>query len=338
MSAAARGDRAADRSGDRSGDPGANPLAGWSWARFRSTLAAQGFRPSRRLGQNFLVDARAHAAIAADAGLGPGTLVLEVGTGSGLLTRALLDRGVELLGIEIDPRLAEATRTAIAAELAGGRARIVVGDALDGKHALNPALAAALPLAPSVPARPWHLVANLPYSIASPLLALLAALERAPASMTVLVQREVGERLAARPGTADWGPLSIALQGSYGVRILRRIGPGRFWPPPDIESALLRMELRPERPSAAERAAVTGLAQELFQQRRKTLRALAAAAQSSAAPGAAGRSRPRRPAPELGSGQAAGWLERLGFAPLTRPGELSWEDLARLARAWPGPG
>ena len=233
------------------------------FATFRAALDASGFRPSRRLGQNFLLDENMVRAIVRDAAVEPGDFVLEVGAGCGFLSLHLLDAGADLVCVEIDDRLLPIARDLLAPH---GAARFLHADALAGKHALAPEIEAVLPAD-----RPWHLVSNLPYSISGPLLAVLAGHERPPASMTVLVQREVAERIAAKPGSPAWGPLSIRLQLRYSPAILRSVPAGLFWPRPAVESAVVRLDRRAPAPSAGELGRVDRLAGFLFRSRRQTL-------------------------------------------------------------------
>ncbi len=276
------------------------------WAALRAELEAAGFRPSRRLGQNFLLDENLLRAIVRDAGVGAGDHVLEVGPGLGFLTRHLLAAGAEVVAAEIDPRLAERTLASLGTD---SRLRIVVGDVLAGKHALAPAVLAQLPRD-----RPWHLVSNLPYAVSGPVLAVCASLPGPPASMTVLVQREVAERIAAEPGTADWGPLSIRLQLAYQPRIVRRVPPELFWPRPQVESSVVRLDARASDLGAAARARLARLVDRLFQRRRQTLgRVLAEVAGS-------------RPAAE-------NWLSEVDLSGSERAEDLSLASLRRLAEA-----
>jgi 16S rRNA (adenine1518-N6/adenine1519-N6)-dimethyltransferase len=231
-----------------------------SWAHFQERLREAGFRPARRLGQNFLLDENMLQAIARDARIARGETVLEVGPGLGFLTRHLLECGAELVCAEIDERL-----LAIAQSWLAGP-RWVLGDVLAGKHALAPAVASVLPRNSH-----WQLVSNLPYSIAAPLLAVLADLEHPPRGMTVLVQREVAERIAARPATSDWGLLSIALQSAYEVELLRHVPPQLFWPRPEVESSVVRLVLRRAGIEPQRRRELLTLAGRLFQRRRQTL-------------------------------------------------------------------
>lgn len=296
------------------------------WEHFRAALDAKGFRPSRRLGQNFLLDENQALAIARDAAFSPGEFVLEVGAGCGFLSTHLVGLGARLLAVEIDPRLAE-----IAAEFLGGSIlrpqgtvdaeqdpgqppvgeapQIILTDVLAGKHALAPALEARLPKAER-----WHLVSNLPYSVSAPVLSLCAAREYAPVSMTVLVQLEVAERAAAQPGTRSWGPLSITLQSGYEASVVRHIGPASFWPRPKVDSAVLRLERREVRPSSADRVRLRRLVERLFQRRRQTLQRVL---------GDVFRDRPG----------VSAVLAELDLEPATRAENLPIPELDRLSRA-----
>lgn len=231
-----------------------------SWQHFQELLKQAGFRPSRRLGQNFLLDENMLQAIARDARIARGETVLEVGPGLGFLTRHLLDCGARLVCVEIDERVLSIAQSWIAGPL------WLHCDVLAGKHTLAPAVAAALPEDSA-----WQLVSNLPYSVAAPLLAVLADLAHPPRGMTVLVQREVAERIAARPGSSDWGLLSIALQTDYEVELVRHVPAQLFWPRPEVESSVVRLvrKARPLAPGA--RKQLLALSARLFQRRRQTL-------------------------------------------------------------------
>lgn len=290
------------------------------WSEFRAALDEQGFRPSKALGQNFLLDANMAASIARDAGVGPGDYVLEVGPGCGFLSVHLAALGCELAALEIDARLARVARRFLAPF---PNVRLEVGDALARKHALSPELLGLLP----PPGREWAVVANLPYSIAAPLLAELARLEHPPARLCVLVQDEVAERLAAPAATAAYGALTVKLDRLYEVRLGRPVPAGLFWPRPRVESRVVHLARRPG--AQALPVAWEALVDGLFQHRRKTLRA--------ALRGLAGRG-PGSPARVEAALAAAGLEGGL------RPEALAPPALERLARAWeagseaPGPG
>ena len=283
-----------------------------AWSVFRAALERAGFRPSRRLGQNFLLDENMARAIVRDAGVSAHDPVLEVGAGCGFLSLALAQSGVRLTCVEIDERL-----LAIARELLAGYpdVRWILCDALAGKHALSPLLREALPRD-----EVWHLVSNLPYSIAAPLLVVLADLDRArepqsaraPMTMTALVQREVALRIAAQPATPEWGPLSIRLQLSYEPEILRSVAPALFWPRPEVESTVIRLKKRAERIEVGELERLDGLVRALFQHRRQTLgRALARLC--------------------AGREEAQALLERIGLSVRERAENLDLATLRRLA-------
>lgn len=233
------------------------------WSEFKAALDAAGFRPSRRLGQNFLLDENVARAIARDAEVAAGDFVLEVGPGCGFLSVHLAHEGARLLAVEIDTRLA-----AVAARFLEPYpgAEVLVADALATKNLLNPVVRQRLP-----DAGRWHLVSNLPYSVGGPILANLAGRPHPPDSMTVLVQAEVGDRLAARPGSRQWGPLSLAVGLAYHTRVLRTVPPGLFWPRPKVDSAVVRMERRDDLLPADERDAARNLGARLLQHRRQTL-------------------------------------------------------------------
>jgi 16S rRNA (adenine1518-N6/adenine1519-N6)-dimethyltransferase len=279
-----------------------------AWSVLRAALDARGFRPSRRLGQNFLLDENMLRAIVRDAQVGPGDTVLEVGPGCGTLSLHLLRAGVDLVAVEIDPRLAEIARELLADEK---RFRLIVADVLAQKHAIEPRVLAELPKT-----GPWHLVANLPYSVAGPLLASLCELENAPASMTVLVQREVAQRIAAEAGSDAWGPLSIRLQIDYDATIVRAVPAALFWPKPDVESSVVRLVPHAQRMDSAARAQLSRLVDGLFQRRRQSLARVLSAISGSRAAGEK-------------------WLESAGLEPKARAEDLDLATLRRLSETAP---
>lgn len=223
----------------------------------RSFLREAGFHPSRVLGQNFLIDRNILDIVMAAAGVAPGDEVLEVGPGLGVLTGALLAAGARLTAVEKDRRLAEWLRGRF-----GGRDGFVLleGDALEADWET---------LCPG-PGR--VLVSNLPYAIAARLLVDLAGLPHPPDRMVVTVQREVADRMAASPSTPDYGLLSILLQRHYAVSTVKHVSPSCFWPPPEVQSTVCRLDLRPAeergRSGETEFRRILRLA---FSRRRKTL-------------------------------------------------------------------
>ena len=206
-----------------------------------------------RLGQNFLADPNLLEAIVADADLGADDVVLEVGGGEGALTARLAGRVAHLHVIELDERLRGALSEVAAAE---GSAEIdlVWGDAM------------RIDLGELQPP-PSRMVANLPYAVATPLIlrtiAELPGLER----WTVMVQREIAERLRARPGTRSYGSPSVLVQLACEVRMLRAVDPAVFKPRPRVESAVLSLRRRGPAPEESVRTRI----RDCFAHRRKTL-------------------------------------------------------------------
>ncbi|MFT4647416.1 MAG: 16S rRNA (adenine1518-N6/adenine1519-N6)-dimethyltransferase [Glaciecola sp.] len=233
------------------------------WREFRESLEGHGFRPSRRFGQNFLLDENTARAIVADSGAGPDDRVLEVGTGCGFLTVHLAHIGLELLTVEIDPRLAEVSRPFLTPY---PRVELLEGDILKGKHELNPKVVEWIG-----ETEPWHLVSNLPYAVSGPVVALCASLPNPPKTMTVLVQKELGMRLAARHSTSDYGPLTIVTQLTCDVSLIRDVGAGSFWPRPKVASSVVRLILREGIRGPEERDLAMQRIRPLFTRRRQTL-------------------------------------------------------------------
>jgi 16S rRNA (adenine1518-N6/adenine1519-N6)-dimethyltransferase len=220
--------------------------------------------PRHRFGQNFMIDQNL-VRLVADAGeLSAGDLCLEVGPGTGTLTEELLERAGRVVAVEIDRDLARLLRDRF-----GGREsfRLIEGDALANKHALNAELLAAIDEGRQAGLRP-KLVANLPYNVASPLV--IELLVAGVDLLAFTVQKEVGDRLRGREGTDDYGPLSIMAQRLARVEVLRTLPPQAFWPAPKIESALVRMT-RDDRMGGDIRAFET-FVHKVFSFRRKTLR------------------------------------------------------------------
>ncbi|MBI4575435.1 MAG: ribosomal RNA small subunit methyltransferase A [Planctomycetes bacterium] len=232
----------------------------------RAVLAERGIRPRKRLGQNFLFDPKLLDFIVGASGVGPEDEVLEVGTGTGVLTRALARRAARVYTVEIDRRLLDLAR-----DLSGGLDNIeyIPGDGLAGKDRLAPALV-DLREGRGRSARPLLFVANLPYSAATPLLMALLAGPIPIVRMVVMVQREVAERMVASPGRRSFGALSVCAQAQARLKLLRRVPPEVFWPRPRVGSVIV--ELIPLRPRGGpDPVALRQTAMAVFGQRRKRL-------------------------------------------------------------------
>jgi 16S rRNA (adenine1518-N6/adenine1519-N6)-dimethyltransferase len=258
----------------------------------RELLSAHGISPSRALGQNFVADPNTVRRIARLAEVGPGDRVVEIGPGLGSLTLALVETGASVTAVEVDRHLLPALRSVV--EPHG--VRVVHGDAmrLDWSAVLGGGGG-------------WSLVANLPYNIATPLVLDLLAGVPAIERMLVMVQREVGERLAAQPGEKAYGIPSVKVAYRASAEVVGRVPPTVFIPPPRVESVLVRLRRLPEPPVEADPAALFRLVEAGFGQRRKMLRRSLAGLVDPAA------------------------FERAGVRPEARAEELSLQDWARLA-------
>jgi 16S rRNA (adenine1518-N6/adenine1519-N6)-dimethyltransferase len=257
-----------------------------------------GLRPTKTLGQNFVIDPNTVRRIVRVAGVGPQDVVVEVGPGLGSLTLGLLPEVSRVVAVEIDPVLAGELPRTVAARLPAyaDRLEVVTADALQ------------LTDVPGPP--PTAFVANLPYNVAVPVL--LRLLERLPSLRTglVMVQAEVADRLVAPPGTKTYGVPSVKAAWYAEVRRAGSIGRTVFWPAPNVDSGLVAFTRRT--PPAGNRAAVFDLVDAAFAQRRKTLRA-ALAGWAGSAPEAERR------------------LRAAGIDPSARGEVLGVEEFARLA-------
>ena len=253
-------------------------------------------RPDRDLGQNFLVDSNLLGVIERAAGLGPEDVVLEVGGGLGVLSEHLAPRVAHLHVVEIDTRLEAPLREALSAQ---ANVTLHMHDAL------------RLDLAALRPA-PTKVVANLPYGIAATLLLRTVVELDGVTRWVAMVQREVGERLAAAPGTRAYGLPSVLAQDACEVRVLRTVSRTVFRPVPNVDSVLVAMtRVGPAAPEAVRR-----LARDAFAHRRKAL-----ASSVALAPCATRDTRTRV--------RAA--LERLGLAPDVRAERLSAQQFRALS-------
>ncbi len=238
-----------------------------SQSEIRALLEERGLAPKKSLGQNFLVDQNLLTKLVDASGAGAGDLVLEVGPGTGTLTRTMLERGIDVVACELDAGLAALLRETLGAEFPD-RFTLVEGDCLASKRELNQDVARVLG------DRAFRLVANLPYQAATPLmLALLTRHERC-ASMHVTIQKEVADRLLAGPGSRAYGTISVVAQALAHVERVATLPPECFWPRPDVTSAMVSITRRdeplaPGGPEAWARLADT--VQGLFASRRKQL-------------------------------------------------------------------
>lgn len=253
----------------------------------RDLLERHGLQPARRYGQHFLADPNIIRRIVDSAHLAEGDRAIEVGVGTGTLTRALAFTGATIVGYEIDRRLEPVHR-----EVFAGLDRVTIRYSDAG----------AVELASELPDGPWTMVANLPYNVGTVLL--LDVLRKVPQveKMVVLLQEEVGRRLAAAPGSRTYGLSSVIAQLHAHVRVAFKVPPQVFVPPPRVESAVVVLDRRPA-PLLVDRA--VELAGRAFRQRRKMIRT------------------------SLGLPVAA--IERAGLDPADRAERLSPADYVALA-------
>ncbi|MCW2681877.1 MAG: Dimethyladenosine transferase [Frankiales bacterium] len=266
----------------------------------RSLATRLDLRPTKTLGQNFVIDPNTVRRLVRTAGVGVEDVVVEVGPGLGSLTLGLLEVATRVVAVEIDPTLAGELPATVADRLPerADRLEVVLQDAL------------TLTGVPGPP--PTAFVANLPYNVAVPVL--LRLLEHLPSLRTglVMVQAEVADRLVAPPGSRTYGIPSVKAQWYADVRRAGAIGRNVFWPAPNVDSGLVAFTRR--EPPVGDREATFAVVDAAFAQRRKTLRAALAGWAGSAA-------------------AAEERLRAAGIDPGARGEVLGVDDFARLASA-----
>ncbi|MFH8634234.1 16S rRNA (adenine(1518)-N(6)/adenine(1519)-N(6))-dimethyltransferase RsmA [Streptomyces lydicus] len=270
-------------------------------ADIRELAGALGVRPTKQRGQNFVIDANTVRRIVRTAEVRPDDVVVEIGPGLGSLTLGLLEAADRVIAIEIDEVLAAALPSTVAARLPGraDRFALVHSDAMHVTELPGP--------------EPTALVANLPYNVAVPVLLHMLATFPSIDRTLVMVQSEVADRLAARPGNKVYGVPSVKANWYAEVKRAGAIGRNVFWPAPNVDSGLVSLVRRDKRvETSATRAEVFGVVDAAFAQRRKTLRAALAGWAGSAA-----------------AAEAA--LVAAGISPQARGEALTVEEFARIA-------
>ncbi len=268
-----------------------------SGADIAALLSAHGLHPRKALGQNFVADPNTVRRIARLSGVGPDSRVLEIGAGLGSLTLALAETGAHVVAVESDRGLIPVLRTVV--EPVG--VEVVEGDAL------------ALDLAEVVGRRggpPWSLVANLPYNVATPLVMRTLVEVEAVTRLLVMVQREVGERMAAAPGSDAYGAVSVRVAYFARATVVGRVPASVFVPRPRVESVLVGLERRASPavdPALVSYARLNTVVRAGFAKRRKMLRGSLSGVVEPAA------------------------FVRAGIRPDARAEELSVEEWGRLA-------
>ncbi|WP_231603316.1 16S rRNA (adenine(1518)-N(6)/adenine(1519)-N(6))-dimethyltransferase RsmA [Neorhodopirellula pilleata] len=280
-------------------------------------LTAAGLKPVSKYGQNFLIDLNLVELIARSAELQPNDLVLEIGTGVGSLTSIMAEQAGAILTVEIDQNLFN-----LAAEelVAFPHVKMIHGDALRNKNTLRQDIMenirdakARLPEGGR-----FMLVANLPYNVATPIISNLLHESPPPDRMVVTIQKELGERIVAQPGTKDYGALSVWVQSMCAAEIVRILPPTVFWPRPKVESAVIRLDLDHEKRNAiADLKYFHSTVRSLFFHRRKFLRSVVISAMKG----------------RLEKTQVDEILQSLGHGETARAEELDLNQIMALAEA-----
>jgi 16S rRNA (adenine1518-N6/adenine1519-N6)-dimethyltransferase len=263
----------------------------------RRLAESLGVVPTKKLGQNFVHDANTIRRIVQIAGVGPGDHVLEVGPGLGSLTLGLVESGARVSVIEIDPRLAEALPGTLESRFPGSPVTVMTADALTVRE---------------VPGDPNAVVANLPYNTSVPIT--LHLLEHLPSIATVLVmvQAEVAERLAASPGSKAYGAPSVKARWYGRWSVAGSVPRQVFWPVPNVDSLLVKMERTQPPGDDVLRRVVFELVEHAFATRRKMVRGALAN--------------------YLGSDRASDLITQAGLRPEARGEQWTLDDFVSLAR------
>lgn len=272
-----------------------------------------GIAPATRHGQNFLIDLNLVDLIVNSADLGPQDVVLEVGTGTGSLTAMMARRAAAVVTVEIDAHLFE-----LASELLLDFPNVTMLklDALRNKNNFDDRVMEAIGAhLAAEPGRRLKLVANLPYNIATPVVSNMLLAPHVPQAMIVTIQKELADRMTAPPSTKDYSALSVWIQSQCSVETVRVLPPSVFWPAPKVTSAIIRIDVEPER-----RARIPDLGyfhqfvKAIFLHRRKFLRANVVAAMKR----------------QLSKDEVDAILNEMGFAQDTRTEQLDVDTLLAL--------
>ncbi len=233
----------------------------------KELLAMAGHEPKKALGQNFLIDHNLIRKLIEASGVQAGDLVLEIGPGTGALTVALLEKGCDVIACELDQDFVRVLNETLG-QAYPDTLRVIEGDCLANKRSLHTTVIEA------INGRTFKLVANLPYHAATP--AMLALMTRHPncTGMYTTIQHEVVERFGASPNSKTYGTISIIAQCLGEVGTIAKLGPGCFWPQPNVGSAMMRWDRTADASAQGDPewwATMADMMQTLFQSRRKKL-------------------------------------------------------------------
>jgi len=234
-----------------------------------------GFHPRSDLGQNFLIDLNIIEFIVREAQLGPDDVVLEVGAGTGGMTAFLAQQAGDVVSVEVDTNMHR-----LAQSVVGDYPNVTLlhTDALKNKNTLSPEVLDEVNRKLAVsPNRRLKLISNLPYSIATPVVSNLVATELPWIAMVITIQKELGQRMAAKPGRNHYGALSAWLQAQCRVKIVKSLPPMVFWPRPKVNSAVVRiLPVAERRRHMVDREFFHDFVRRVFSQRRKFMRGVIA--------------------------------------------------------------
>lgn len=268
----------------------------------KAQLGEYGFKFKKAFGQNFLSDPFVLGEIAEKAGVNENSVVLEIGCGAGALTKELAARAKKVVGYEIDERLKPVLKDALSGF---DNTEVVFGDVMKRKLAdIEKKLGES-----------YVLVANLPYYITTPIIMNFLENGENVSSMTVMVQKEVAERLAAKPRTSDYGAITVGINLRGEAKIVMQVPREKFTPVPNVDSAVVRIGIDKNKFAKADKSAVRELVRKAFTSRRKTL-----VNNISSGYGTSKES-------------AAKLLEKCGISPTARAEELSAEQFVLLSEA-----
>ncbi|MBN1795404.1 MAG: ribosomal RNA small subunit methyltransferase A [Sedimentisphaerales bacterium] len=234
----------------------------------RELLAAANYKPKHRRGQNFLIDLNLMRLLVQTADIRKNDIVLEIGCGTGSLTGALAEKAAKVVAVEIEGTLAGIAERELKDR---NNVEIIVCDVLESKNVINSKVIGALEKAQRERDGRLLLVANLPYSVASPVMLNLVTGEMVADCMYVTVQKEVAERMTARPGGKDYGGLSIMLAATGDIKIERKLKPSVFWPEPQVDSAMVSFVRNDEKCERIYDMKILGEVVALFMQHRRKM-------------------------------------------------------------------
>jgi len=274
----------------------------------KKILQKHGLRPKKKFGQNFLINEEIMERILEAAELVPDDLVVEIGPGLGGLTQQLAQRAGGLLAIEIDEQLVSVLEQVLAVY---PNVKLIRGDIL--KLDLDREVKQFFPNVKF----PYKIVANLPYYITTPIVMGLLEQKKQISSMVLMVQKEVGERMQASPGTKAYGSLSIAVQYYADIKLIQRVPPSSFRPAPEVDSVVIKLEMRATpKVEPRDEQLFFQVVRGAFAQRRKTLvNSLS------------------NTFPKIHKGELVSILGRLNIDPNVRGEQLSLEQFCAIANA-----